>query len=84
MLCTGHSTTSGVGLYKCVSEQLKEVTSDTLNGMQTTKKTKLEDESAIVCTSSGGVPASPVPFRCHFAGKSNFNISKTITSNAAF
>ena len=50
MLCTGHSTTSGVRSYKRVSEQLKEVTSDVLNGVQTTKKAKLEGESAIVCT----------------------------------
>ena len=78
-------------MYKRVSEQLKEVTSDVLNGVQTTKKTKLEGESAIVCTlpgdeTNGGVPASsvlPLP-QMNFAGASNFNISLTITSNAAF
>ena len=48
MLCTGHSTTSGVRSYKRVSEQLKDVTSDVLNGVQTAKKAKLEGESAIV------------------------------------
>ena len=81
MLCTGHSTTSGVRSYKLVSEQLKEVTSDVLNGVQTTKKAKLEGESAIVCTlppaANGGVPASPVLLlpQMNFAGAPNFNTS---------
>ena len=81
MLRTGHSSASGVRSYKRVSEQLKEVTSDVLNGVQTTKKTKLEGESAVVCTlppaANGGVPASPVlPLpQMNFAGASNFNIS---------
>ena len=81
MLRTGHSTTSGVRSYKRVSEQLKEVISDILNGVQTTKKTKLEGESAVVCTlppaANGGVLASPVlPLpQMNFAGASNFNIS---------
>ena len=64
-----------------VSEQLKEVTSDILNGVQTTKKMKLEGENAIVCTlppaANGGVPASlvlPLP-QMNFTGASNFNIS---------
>ncbi len=30
---TGHSSTGGVRTYKCTSEKLKELTSDTLNGI---------------------------------------------------
>ena len=42
MLRTGHSTSSGVRAYKAVTKQLKEVTSDVLNGVPV-KKPRLQD-----------------------------------------
>ena len=75
ILRTGHSTSSGVRAYKTVTEQLKEVTSNVLNGMPV-KKPKLEDADIpdLVCPdnmqiskraadnpNSPLVPANPPP-----------------------
>ncbi len=45
MLRIGHSTSSGVRAYKHGSEQLKEVTSNVLNGVAV-KRARLENEDA--------------------------------------
>ena len=48
MLCTGH----GVWAYKRVSQKLKEVTSDVLNGVETAKRLKVEQETKDAVLSS--------------------------------
>jgi len=83
VLRTGRSATSGEGSYK----QFKEVTSDVLNGVRTTKETKVEYESAVVCIQpppvNGGIsasPALPLP-QMNFAGASNFHINFNFRSS---
>ena len=82
---TGHSTTSGVRAYKRVSEKLREVTSDVLNGVETTTCKRVRESSLNPEPVTEKPPLNPVPVIeaprsssvpvINFSGAYNFHIN---------